>query len=153
LQPSDIDACEAVLARVPEWFGIEESNRAYIESLRRLPAFVAIDNAGTVVGVAAVERFASEPAAELIVMAVDPSLHRHGYGRALVAAVERWCRDNDVEWLHVKTRGPSTYDDNYEKTRRFYRAVGFVPIFESLTEWGPENAALIQVKHLRRGGA
>ena len=71
-----------------------------------------------------------------------------GTGRALVAAAEDWCRARDVRWLHVKTRGPSTYDEDYERTRRFYLAVGFEVLYESRTEWGPENAALVLVKFL-----
>jgi hypothetical protein len=39
-------------------------------------------------------------------------------------------------------------DPEYEQTRRFYLALGFAPLFESLELWGPENAALILVKHL-----
>jgi hypothetical protein len=50
-----------------------------------------------------------------------------------------------VRWLHVKTRGPSTPDPAYERTRRFYRAVGFDDLYESRTEWGAENAALVLV--------
>jgi hypothetical protein len=55
-----------------------------------------------------------------------------------------------VRWLHVKTRGPATPDPHYERTRRFYLALGFEPLFESLTLWGPEDAALILVKTVER---
>ncbi len=151
LTPDDVDACALVLARLPQWFGLEASNRAYIASLHELPAFVACegDDNGAVVGFAAVARHFPE-AAEITVMGVDPSRHRTGVGRALVDAVEAFCRREGIEWLHVKTRGPSTYDDDYERTRRFYRAMGFTPLYESQTEWGPENAALILVKPMRR---
>ncbi len=149
LTADDVDACAALLARLPQWFGIEASNRAYIASLYELPAFVACDDHGAVVGFVAIVKHFPE-AAEISVMGVEPSRHREGVGRALVEAVEGYCRDEGVEWLHVKTRGPSTYDDNYERTRRFYRAVGFAPLYESLTEWGPENAALFLVKPMRR---
>ncbi len=81
-------------------------------------------------------------------MGVDPDLHRRGVGHALVLAAEARCRADGIEWLHVKTRGPSTYDDDYERTRRFYRAEGFAELYESLSEWGAENAALVLVKHL-----
>jgi N-acetylglutamate synthase-like GNAT family acetyltransferase len=149
LQTDDINACASLLATVPEWFGIENANAAYIASLYRLPAFVAVEGSD-VVGFAAVERFGTEPAAEMTVIVVERSRHRSGIGRELVAAVEQWCRDHEIEWIHVKTLGPSTPDEGYAKTRQFYRALGYVPIYESLTEWGThENAALIQVKHLQ----
>ena len=41
LQPSDIPACEQLLARLPNWFGLEAQNRAYVESLQTFPAAVA----------------------------------------------------------------------------------------------------------------
>jgi GNAT superfamily N-acetyltransferase len=146
LESSDIDACAAVLARLPQWFGMTETNAAYIDSLSRLPAFVAVRD-GAVVGFLALELH-TPASAEITVMGVDPGRHRQGIGSALLDETERWCRTRDVRWLHVKTRGPSTYDDDYERTRRFYLARGFEALYESRTEWGPANAALILVMRL-----
>jgi GNAT superfamily N-acetyltransferase len=146
LAAGDIAACAQVLSRLPQWFGLPDANAAYIASLERLPGFVAVVDGG-IVGFAAVDRTAPG-AAEITVMAVDPARHRSGTGRALVDTIEQWCRTNGIRWLHVKTRGPSTYDDDYERTRQFYTGVGFEPLYESLSEWGPENAALVLVKRL-----
>ena len=143
---ADTDACRRILDSLPEWFGIEEANRGYIERLDHVPGFVAVDG-DTVIGFVAIESH-NDRSAEVLVMGVSPDRHGGGAGRALVDAVIDWCRRNDVPWLHVKTRGPSTYDDDYEKTRRFYRAVGFEPLYESLTEWGEQDAALILVMHV-----
>jgi GNAT superfamily N-acetyltransferase len=143
LAPSDVAGCAAVLERLPQWFGIEAANAAYIESLHRLPGFVA-ERDGSISGFLAIELH-TVASAEITVMGVDPDLHRQGIGRELFGAALGWCRARGVRWLHVKTRGPSTYDDDYERTRRFYLALGFEPLYESRTEWGPENAALILV--------
>ena len=148
LGPPDVPVCAALLARLPSWFGIAESNEAYIRSLDELPGFVVVDSAdAVVVGFLALLTHGTR-SAEISVMAVDPDRHRRGFGGALVEAAESWCRDHGIEWLHVKTRGSSTYDDDYERTRRFYLSMGFEPLYESLTEWGPDNAALVLVKHL-----
>ena len=153
LRKDDVAACAAILGRLPQWFGIAAANAAYVESLGRLPAFVAVraesarGETDAVVGFIAIEQH-RPTAAEITVMGVDPDLHREGIGHALVLAAEARCRADGIEWLHVKTRGPSTYDDDYERTRRFYRAVGFAELYESLSEWGAENAALVLVKHL-----
>jgi GNAT superfamily N-acetyltransferase len=146
IEAGDVDACAALLGRLPAWFGMPEVNERYVESLHHLPAWVAVD-AGEVVGFAALLSHTPR-SAEISVMAVDPGRHRCGFGSALVSAVEAWCRDNGVTWLHVKTRGPSTYDDDYERTRHFYTAIGFDVLYESLTEWGEDNAALVLVKRL-----
>jgi GNAT superfamily N-acetyltransferase len=144
LEPGDVPACERLLARLPDWFGLEAQNRAYVESLSVFPAVVALQD-GEIAGFLALEQHTPE-SVEIHVMAVEPGLHRKGIGGALAARAERWCREHDVHWLHVKTRGPATPDPHYERTRRFYLALGFEPLFESLTLWGPEDAALILVK-------
>jgi GNAT superfamily N-acetyltransferase len=115
-----------------------------VESLSPFPAVVALQD-GEIAGFLALEQHTPE-SVEIHVMAVEPRLHRKGIGGALAAWAERWCREHDVRWLHVKTRGPATPDPHYERTRRFYLALGFEPLFESLTLWGPEDAALILVK-------
>jgi uncharacterized glyoxalase superfamily protein PhnB/GNAT superfamily N-acetyltransferase len=146
LQAADIPACDRILGALPDWFGLEASNRAYIERLRDAPAVVAIAQ-GEIVGFLALTVHARQ-SVEIDVMAVQQGRHRQGIGRSLVHWAEAWCRARAVPWLHVKTRGPSTPDPGYERTRHFYLALGFVPLFESLSEWGPENAALVLVKHL-----
>jgi hypothetical protein len=53
-----------------------------------------------------------------------------------------------VEYLQVKTLGPSWPDPGYERTRRFYEARGFVPLEEIHGLW-EHNPCLILVKRLR----
>ena len=123
---------------------MEETNREYIGGLLSRSSAVA-DMSGRVAGFLSVERHNSN-SAEVHVMAVDRELHRQGVGTALLAWAERWCEAEGVGWLHLKTRGPSTPDPEYERTRRFYLASGFEPLFETLDLWGPENAALVLIK-------
>ena len=63
-------------------------------------------------------------------------------------ASEVWLRDEGVTFLQVKTRGPSTPDLQYERTRAFYRGVGFVRLEEMVTLWSEDDAALVLVKAL-----
>jgi GNAT superfamily N-acetyltransferase len=143
LAAADVPACERILRSLPDWFGIEAANRAYVESLYSLPAGVALVD-GRIVGFIALERH-DPGSAEIHVMAVEPTLHRNGVGAALIRwARARW-RESGGRWLHVKTRGPATPDAGYERTRAFYLAQGFEPLFESLSLWGPENAALVLI--------
>lgn len=146
LEPGDIPECARILNALPDWFGLEESNRAYVDALSRLPGAVAeVD--GAIVGFAALEEH-DPHSVELHVIAVEQERHRQGAGTALVDWAEAWCRERGVHWFHVKTRGPATPDPDYERTRLFYLARGFEPLFETLDLWGPENAALIMVKRL-----
>jgi len=146
LDSADVPACARLLAELPDWFGLEAANRAYVESLGRLPGAVA-ESDGRIVGFVALELH-NPVSAEIHVMGVARALHRQGIGRALLRWARDAARERGARWLHVKTRGPSTPDPDYERTRAFYLAQGFEPLFESSTLWGPENAALILVSSL-----
>lgn len=145
-QPEHRAACAAIFAALPEWFGIQEANERYLVDLGELPSFVAL--ADGCVAAFAILRMHFEDSAELEAIAVRPDLHRCGVGGALLEHCERWLRARGVVVFHIKTLGPSDPDPNYARTRAFYRAHGFRPVFETTAIWGPENPALIQVKLL-----
>jgi steroid delta-isomerase-like uncharacterized protein len=146
LRADDLPDCARILTSLPEWFGLAEANRAYLASLERLPAAVALAD-DRVVGFAALESH-GPLSAEIHVMAVARDLHRHGIGAALVRWAREIARAQGARVLHVKTRGPSAPDANYARTRAFYQAQGFTPIFETTALWGPENPALTLVASL-----
>jgi GNAT superfamily N-acetyltransferase len=133
--------CEYVLRELPEWFGIEEATAAYIRDVAELPTFAVRDDAFL-----AVKRHTPR-AAEVYVMGVRPGHHRGGLGTALLAAAEDYLRGLGVEYLQVKTLGPSHASEEYERTRHFYEARGFVPL-EELHELWEHNPCLLMVKRL-----
>ncbi len=134
-----------LLARLPEWFGIDEANASYVESATRLPGYVA-RSGDEVAGVLLLHRHFPE-AAELHLIAVAPDRHRRGIGTALVAAAEADARADGVRLLQVKTLGPTRPDAGYDKTRAFYLSIGFLRLEEMLELWD-QNPALILVKPL-----
>lgn len=150
LDEPDIARCREILYSLPDWFGIEASNQAYIESLSVLPGAVASVD-GRIIGFIALAAHTSR-SFEVHVLAVDPNHHRQGAGKALIDWAEAQCIARNASWLHVKTRGPLTPDPQYEKTRQFYLGCGFETLFETLELWGPENSALIMIKHLQQHG-
>lgn len=141
------DSVGLLLRDLPEWFGIEQSVLDYIEAARTLLTVAALRD-GEVVGVCLV-RHHTPVAAEIDLMAVHRSLHRQGIGRRLVERVEADLRSSGIELLQVKTFGPSGSSEDYERTRAFYAAMGFLPLEERTDIWGPENPCLISVKPLR----
>ena len=151
LEADDIADCSRILYALPDWFGLEASNRAYVDSLRTSPGAVAMQGDEIVGFIALVQH--TDDSYEINVMAVPAERHRQGIGSALTEWAEGWCRERGIPWLHLKTRGPSTPDPGYDRTRQFYLARGYAPLFESLTLWGPENAALVMVKHITCGAA
>ena len=140
------DDVERLLAELPEWFGMEESNRGYIESARTMPSVAALAD-GEVVGVCLVRDHNPE-SAEIELLAVRRDLHRQGIGRQLIERVERELRARDVRLLQVKTFGPSGNSAEYERTRAFYVSMGFIPLEERTDIWDENNPCLISVKPL-----
>jgi ribosomal protein S18 acetylase RimI-like enzyme len=140
------DAVEQLLRDLPEWFGMEESNRAYVESARHLPSTAALVD-GEVVGVCLVRRHTTV-AAEIDLLAVRRDIHRLGIGTRILDRVVADSRAEGVKLLQVKTFGPSGDSVEYERTRAFYEAVGFLPLEERTDIWGPGNPCLILVMPL-----
>jgi GNAT superfamily N-acetyltransferase len=137
------DACRAILTDLPEWFGIPEALEDYVATAQRSD-MLACKSAGAIVAFMSLRK-TSDAACEIVAMGVRRAFHRHGYGRALVLAAEKWATEHGCRFMHVKTLGashPSTY---YAATRRFYETVGFVPLEELNGLW-PGNPCLIMVK-------
>ena len=63
-------------------------------------------------------------------------------------AAEAWLREQAVEYLQVKTLGPSREDAGYARTRAFYIALNFRPLEELKQLWDEHNPCLIMVKRL-----
>lgn len=137
--------CERILRALPDWFGIESSLVSYANDTERMPTWLAV-RGDEIAGFVTVRRHFPR-AAEIHCMAVLPQHHRSGIGRRLVSFVAARCLDEGVEYLQVKTVGPSRPDPFYERTRRFYQAVGFTPLEEIHGLW-PGNPCLLLVRKL-----
>lgn len=146
LEPDDAPTCDAIVASLPEWFGVAEGIRQAAESVRHDEGFV-VDTADGVVGFLTLH--GPHPgAAEISWMAVHHDHRSSGVGSELLERAERELRGNGVRLLVVKTLsdrldpGPQ-----YAQTRAFYLARGFIPILE-LDIWGPENPCQVLAKPL-----
>ena len=137
--------CEDILRSLPGWFGIEQAIVQYCNDIKMMESFVA-ELAGKVVGFATLKQHNSF-AAEIVVMAVREDHHRSGIGQSLVNHVIQRLRSRAVEYLEVKTVGPSKPCQHYDQTRFFYEAMGFRPV-EETNIWGEANPCLIMIKHL-----
>jgi GNAT superfamily N-acetyltransferase len=136
--------CKSILAELPEWFGIPESNAAYERLAEAGPAWVArLD--GQDIGLMVLKPHFTD-ALEIELIAVRPAHHRSGAGRALVEQAVALARAEGRRFLTVKTRGPSAPYEPYERTRAFYLAMGFAALEEFTEIWGPENPGLLMAR-------
>lgn len=140
------DIASRILAALPEWFGIPESTAEYVRESANMP-FIALTDAENPVGFLSIKR-TSPDAAEIHVMGIDPAYHRLGGGRQLVAACKQWCGAQGVSFLQVKTLDGSFPDPFYQRTRRFYAAMGFKPLECLPALWGEQCPCLLMVQYI-----
>jgi GNAT superfamily N-acetyltransferase len=140
------EVCEPILRSLPAWFGIEEAIVQYMADIDHLPTFL-VHEAGEVIGFLTIKQH-YPTSAEVLVMGIRQNAHRQGMGRALMHQAQRWLKNQGVKYLQVKTLGPSRSDENYDKTRAFYLAMGFTPLEELPQIWDEKNPCLILIKRL-----
>jgi GNAT superfamily N-acetyltransferase len=135
--------CASILAELPEWFGIPQSNAEYAEAAQREETWVA-EEAGETLGLMVLvdQGFA---AIDIHLIAVRRRAHRQGVGKALVEKARAVAREKGKTYVTVKTQGPSVGYDSYARTRAFYEGVGFKGLEEFIEIWGPENPCLIMI--------
>ena len=150
------DETDALLRALPEWFGIEESVRAYVNAARTLPTVAALVD-DRIVGVCLVRRH-TPVAAEIELLAVRRDLHRAGIGRRLVERAVADLTASGVRLLQVKTRGPSGESEEYAADARVLRgdrlpvprgAHGYLGARQPVLDHG-ETAALTRAVALPR---
>ncbi len=143
--------CAEILASLPDWFGMPQSNAAYVRAVEDMPVFAAMEGAAAI-GFLALGR-PTPHVFEVHVMGIRPAHHRKGAGRALVAAAARHARAAGLRYLTVKTLSARDPDPGYARTRVFYEAMGFLGIDEFPESWSPGNPLVLMLKRLdRRGG-
>ena len=144
LAPTDAQACDAIVAGLPDWFGNADGIREAATAVRTHEGFVAQDGHDVVGFVTLVHPYPTT--SEISWMAIRRDRHRTGVGRALVDAALETLAERGVRLLTVKTL--SDREDpgpEYAQTRAFYLASGFVPVAE-LDIWGPENPCQLLVR-------
>ena len=130
--PADSTAMIEIGRALPDWFNDQGLHEMAVDIDHQLGAVAHID--GQIVGF--VTWFAAEGVGMIGWIAVSPDVHRSGIGARLVEYAERRLAASGATELRVDTLGESVDYEPYERTRAFYRAVGFVD-FESVMTDNP----------------
>jgi len=144
--PGQSSVCAPILRSLPDWFGIEAAILDYEREIDRLPTFLAKAD-GAVVGFLSLKQH-NPFSMEIYVMAVRQEAHRRGIGRVLVEAAETHARSLGIEYMQVKTLGPSRPNEGYAHTRAFYETLGYRPLEEFKQIWDENNPCLVLVKRI-----
>jgi ribosomal protein S18 acetylase RimI-like enzyme len=138
--------CVPILRDLPDWFGIESAILNYERGIENLPTFLARSDR-QVLGFLSLKQH-NPFSAEIYVMGIRPEAQRRGIGRALVEAAEAHARGQGIEYMQVKTLGPSNPDPGYARTRAFYEALGFRPLEEFKQIWDENSPCQFFIKRL-----
>lgn len=106
----------------PAWFDKVAINESMPIDLRIHKGYVAEENR-KIIGF--VTYMSDEGKAELGWIGVDPKLHRCGVGSKLFKKMEEKLKKIGVKELRVGTVAESVKYEPYEKTRAFYKKMGF----------------------------
>ena len=145
LTAADAPACDEVIASLPYHFGNTDGQRECAEAVRSSAGLVAV-RGGQVVGFLTVAHH-FEAVSEVTWMAVHARHRGQGIGRALIDRLTGQLRDDGRRLLLVLTVSSLDEEpgvtDGYQRTRAFYRSVGFLPALELPDLWPGDKALLL----------
>ena len=135
----------AVLTDLPEWFGLPDSTKEYIEESSEMPFFASYYG-GELTGFAALNETGPQ-VADVFVMGVLKKYHGKGSGKALMRYFEEYAKAHNYQFLQVKTVEMGRYEQ-YDRTNRFYRSCGFTEfeVFPDL--WDVWNPCQIYIRYI-----
>ena len=133
------------LEALKDWFEVPETREAYIRESGE-QVFFAAEEDGRAVGFLCLKETGSSTA-ELAVMGVKKTYHRHGIGKALFQEAKEYAIEAGYAFMQVKTVQMGYYED-YDRTNRFYQSLGFQEFEVIPSLWGEENPCQIYVLSL-----
>lgn len=135
--------CAEITAELPMWFGRPESNARYISGIASRECYAAVVD-GQPAGLIALE-YHFDRTCDIWWMGVRASAHRRGIGRALIARAVHEAETRGCRFLTVLTMGEKAQSPAYDATRRFYEAMGFVPLIAFEPEPGDHMLWMLRV--------
>lgn len=135
-----------VLADLPDWFGLPDSTAKYVSDSREMP-FWAVQSGAEILGFAALKETGPR-AAEIYVMGVRPEYHRCGVGERLFRALYDAAKAAGYRFLQVKTVQTGHYPE-YDRTNRFYQAMGFTELECLPALWDPWNPCQLYIMNIQ----
>ena len=137
-----------IMHSLPAWFNPPEDIERKAIIHRDYPFFAAYDD-DTPVGFIAL-KIHNQYTADIYVIGVLEEYHRQGVGRRLIEAAEQYCIDRGYVYLTVKTLDSSAAYEPYDRTRAFYKKMGFIPLEVFTTLWDADNPCLFLAKYIKK---
>lgn len=135
-----------ILESLTDWFGIPEARETYIEESADEMMVASFDNDAPNGFLCLKET--GRDTVELAVMGVLPEYHRKGIGSKLFEVAKQIAVEKGCSFLQVKTVQMGRYEE-YDRTNRFYLAIGFKEFEVFPTLWDECNPCQIYVMSLK----
>ncbi len=136
-----------ILESLPAWFEQPEGREQYIRESAEQICLCAYEE-DKPIGFLCLKETGKDTV-ELAVMGVLEEYHRSGIGRQLVLQTKQIAYEKGYAFLQVKTVQMGVYED-YDKTNRFYLALGFKEFEVLPTLWDEANPCQIYVMSLEK---
>lgn len=138
--------CAAIIKTLPDWFGLPDANAGYIKGVEAKAAFVVKDEDGACIGMLSLNH-PYPTNCDIYWIGVRPEFHRKGIGKLLLDAALARATELGCETMTVETLSDTDPDPGYGRTRAYYTAMGFKPLFE-LRPHGDANPMLYMLKNI-----
>jgi ribosomal protein S18 acetylase RimI-like enzyme len=143
-EESDFEQIIDIAKALPKWFTENGINKMQIDLKYQQGFFVLKDS--RIIGF--LSFYVTEGVGHIGWMGILPDFHRQGIGRKLVEQLISELKQGGIQELQVNTLGDSVDYEPYERTRAFYRGMGFED-FQKIKQDDPEcPEQLIMVKHI-----
>ena len=137
---------QLILEALTDWFEVPESREAYIRESGSRLMYAAYDEDRPVGFICLKET--GKDTAELSVLGVLKEYHGKGIGRELFLKAKEAAVRKGYSFLQVKTVKMGVYED-YDKTNRFYLALGFKEFEVFPLLWDEDNPCQVYVMSLK----
>ena len=135
-----------ILLDLPEWFGIEESTKEYIENVAKYP-FVAAFDESEPIGFYSL-REENKDVLDMYVLGVLKKYHKKGVGTLLQKYVDEYAKNHQYKYMMVLTLAEKVQNKEYLLTRNFYLKMNFTDFFQNDSIFDEFNPCQIMIKQL-----
>jgi GNAT superfamily N-acetyltransferase len=136
-----------VLRDLPEWFGIEESTKEYIDKVIEYPFISAFIN-DNAVGFYSL-REENIDILDMYVLGVLKEYHNKGVGTELQEYANSYAKINNYKHMMVITLAEKANNYEYSLTRKFYLKMGFTDFYQNEKIFDSYNPAQILIKSVK----
>lgn len=136
----------SILNDLPEWFGLDDSTKEYIENVKKHPMFAAFED-NQAVGFYSVRK-ENKDVLDMYVLGVLKKYKNKGVGTLLQNYVDNYALEEGYKYLMVLTLAKKANNKEYLQTRDFYLKMNYIDFYQDDNIFDVNNPCQIMMKIL-----